>query len=613
MPASIMLLEPRQIYRDLFAMLLAKSGYETTEATNGVEALAILRQQKTAMIVMDVELNGLNGLNFLERVRKDFGDIPVVILTDRRDKETVIQAARLGVRDYIFKSTLSAQRLVERIGQLITGVPNLPIGKPGSAPTIPSAAALSAPAARARTDAPPPKAQPAKAPAAAPRKKETAGGGQPDPNQWPRLLTREKTLSRLDTVAGGKTIAGVVAQVVAEASSPNADLSDIVKIIQGDPVLASRVLHLANSAATGARSRVHNIEEAARTIGIRGIQNMAISVGIFGAFPPDEQDGFSTMRCWQHSFAVAELMGRIVRQRNPELESLNHLVGLCHDLGEILLRQHFAAEHQEILRYAAEHQLAIHQVESTGLGIRRPELISRLLTKVGLPPNVCDAIREFHERQIKDQSGGMSAGTQLLQMANQVAHGLLLTPTIHEEIKPISRSEWRVLGTDKTPPQIDPATMRSEIILATNVLARLPSQEEKQLIEPMLPHARLKIGYLRPDTFIAMDPLAYALQLLADTTLVNEMPTMNQMQEFDALVVTGIRPGVPPVALEELRALSTAAGMPEMPILALVGQMSPVPEGPGTVLRSYPIRLEDLSQWIMCAEQSMTHKQPASI
>src|SRR5205823_3669622 len=108
-------------------------------------------------------------------------------------------------------------------------------------------------------------------PAGKPRAEKPVTTAIPPSQSWPRLLTREQTLARLDTVSTGKTIAGVVAQVIAVASSPTTDLSDLVRVISGDPLLASRVVMLANSASTGSRARVSTVEDAARAVGVRGI------------------------------------------------------------------------------------------------------------------------------------------------------------------------------------------------------------------------------------------------------------------------------------------------------------------------------------------------------
>jgi hypothetical protein len=180
-----------------------------------------------------------------------------------------------------------------------------------------------------------------------------------------------------------------------------------------------------------------------------GIQNMALSIGIFGAFPPDEADGFNTMRSWQHSFAVADLINLLPVGKDQAEHGVNHLVGLCHDLGNVLLRQHFADVYEKILSFAGEHGLPAQAVEGVALGVRHPELVSRLLSRIGLPQPIVHGIREFHERQVKGQEGGMSLLARSLGVANQVAHGLMLASSPGDTVGPILRSEWKLLAGDK--------------------------------------------------------------------------------------------------------------------------------------------------------------------
>ena len=66
---------------------------------------------------------------------------------------------------------------------------------------------------------------------------------------------------------------------------------------------------------------------------------------------------------------VGEIMALLVRLLNPRLQSLYHLIGLCHDLGEILLRQHFMAEYDGILQFSLTHGLNVRQVEAVAIGI----------------------------------------------------------------------------------------------------------------------------------------------------------------------------------------------------------------------------------------------------
>jgi len=84
----------------------------------------------------------MTGLEFLQRLRQLGSRAPMIILTDVRDKSAVIRAGSLGVRDYVLKSCFSADRLLERIGQLI-------VPRDAPEPTVAAAPARVAPTAAA--------------------------------------------------------------------------------------------------------------------------------------------------------------------------------------------------------------------------------------------------------------------------------------------------------------------------------------------------------------------------------------------------------------------------------------------------------------------------------
>jgi hypothetical protein len=310
------------------------------------------------------------------------------------------------------------------------------------------------------------------------------------------------------------------------------------------------------------------------------------------------------MRCWQHSYAVAALLNTLLRERDPEQESMNHLIGLCHDLGEILLRQHIADEYSQIVAFASTNHLPLHQVESVALGVRHPELVSRLLARIGLPTPAVQGIREFYERQIRDQAAGLSARTQALTWANLAAHGLLLAASTHETVRPITRVEWGQFSASKAPPELDPVFQRNDILATTNVLARLPEQEERRLLTPPIAPTEKHVWYLRPDSFIAFDPLAFALRLCCNVTIAASLPSDEAWSEIDSLIVVGIRAGIRDAVPSELARKASAAGRANMPILCLVAEESAVSAEENVLLRSYPISLDDLGNWLAhgCAD-----------
>ena len=87
----------------LVAYHLTKSGYRVSTATAGAEALVQARRDKPALIVLDLMLPGISGLDVLQDLRSDANtaEIAVLLLTARRDEHDRIQGLSLGADDYL--------------------------------------------------------------------------------------------------------------------------------------------------------------------------------------------------------------------------------------------------------------------------------------------------------------------------------------------------------------------------------------------------------------------------------------------------------------------------------------------------------------------------------
>lgn len=82
-----------------------KDRYEVMLMTSGRRAIKFLYQEKVDLILLDIEMPGLDGIETLKEIRKqDNGvTVPVIFLTAKQDKRTVIEGTRLGIMDYIIK------------------------------------------------------------------------------------------------------------------------------------------------------------------------------------------------------------------------------------------------------------------------------------------------------------------------------------------------------------------------------------------------------------------------------------------------------------------------------------------------------------------------------
>ena len=92
---------------------LTKYGYTIVVADNGSEGLLKAIVEKPNLIILDIMMPGLNGLEVLRRLKDnlDTRDIPVVILTCKGDSQFIFKAQDLGVQDYIIKPFESVELL----------------------------------------------------------------------------------------------------------------------------------------------------------------------------------------------------------------------------------------------------------------------------------------------------------------------------------------------------------------------------------------------------------------------------------------------------------------------------------------------------------------------
>jgi DNA-binding response OmpR family regulator len=101
---------------DIASRLLAKEGFEVLRAESGPEALAMLAEHTVDVILLDVMMPEMDGLEVCAELRKreHARTIPVILLTARDDLETRVAGMRLGVSEFLTKP-ISKQELFARV------------------------------------------------------------------------------------------------------------------------------------------------------------------------------------------------------------------------------------------------------------------------------------------------------------------------------------------------------------------------------------------------------------------------------------------------------------------------------------------------------------------
>jgi DNA-binding response OmpR family regulator len=113
--AAVLVVEDEPTIAEVVARYLTRAGYETTIASDGYAALHETSERNPSLIVLDIMLPGLDGLEVMRRIRERPGDNPaIILLTARGEESDRLVGLRAGADDYVVKP-FSPSELVARV------------------------------------------------------------------------------------------------------------------------------------------------------------------------------------------------------------------------------------------------------------------------------------------------------------------------------------------------------------------------------------------------------------------------------------------------------------------------------------------------------------------
>ena len=119
-PARILVVEDERDIAALVAYHLTKEGYRVRTAEGGTEALEAAASERPDLLILDLMLPGLSGYEVLGELRRrpELTEVPVIVLTARRDEADRVRGLELGADDYVTKP-FSPRELVLRVGAVL--------------------------------------------------------------------------------------------------------------------------------------------------------------------------------------------------------------------------------------------------------------------------------------------------------------------------------------------------------------------------------------------------------------------------------------------------------------------------------------------------------------
>ncbi|MEZ6317157.1 MAG: HDOD domain-containing protein [Phycisphaerales bacterium] len=203
------------------------------------------------------------------------------------------------------------------------------------------------------------------------------------------------------------TLSPVAARLLAVAGDDDADIDEIVVLLESDPAMSATILGLCRRADLGLGDRITTVRHAVVMLGLETVRSVVLSVTVYElmrsrgdaldreAFGEEEAgDEFDRRGLWKHAVAVA-VGGELIARERRELRvrpDLAFVSGLLADLGRLALELVLPRGYARVVRAAAANRCDSAPVEREIIGLDHHTAGHRLSERWGLPEAIREAI-----------------------------------------------------------------------------------------------------------------------------------------------------------------------------------------------------------------------------
>ncbi|MBX3172861.1 MAG: HDOD domain-containing protein [Gemmatimonadaceae bacterium] len=196
------------------------------------------------------------------------------------------------------------------------------------------------------------------------------------------------------------TLPTIVLRLHRVLDDPSKGAGDVAAVIEGDPALTARLLRAANSAAFSRGGQaITSINAAITRMGMNQVRAVCLVLSIVNAFAGRQKGTLDHRVFWAHSVTVAtivaQLWDRIGLARDITPEDA-YTVGLLHDVGLLILDQHFAEDLAELLQHRPDPEAELWPFEEEHLGLDHGAIAGLLLGRWSLPAVVGETVAHHH-------------------------------------------------------------------------------------------------------------------------------------------------------------------------------------------------------------------------
>jgi two-component system, NtrC family, response regulator HydG len=110
--ATILIVDDKEMMRDSLSLTLTRAGHRVVTTEDSTQGVELIRQHRPGVVITDLKMPKMDGIEFLQKVKVEQPDVPVVLMTAFATISTAVQAMKLGAFDYVQKPFESDEILV---------------------------------------------------------------------------------------------------------------------------------------------------------------------------------------------------------------------------------------------------------------------------------------------------------------------------------------------------------------------------------------------------------------------------------------------------------------------------------------------------------------------
>ncbi len=120
--SPVLIIEDDPFLSDMLSSALTEAHIPVVHAADAEKGLAILAEQKVRIVLLDIILPGIDGYEFLKRIKSDpkTAPIPVFVLSNLGQKDEVERALSMGAEEFMVKAQLDLSEIVTRVKEILS-------------------------------------------------------------------------------------------------------------------------------------------------------------------------------------------------------------------------------------------------------------------------------------------------------------------------------------------------------------------------------------------------------------------------------------------------------------------------------------------------------------